>query len=213
MQCVVEEMPQQPAAADLPPVERVDTRRGTHSGPRFSRGNTIPAVAVPHGFTFVTPATDASDTRWPYRPSIHDDPPGRRLEALQFSHQPSPWIGDRSVLQLMPFDGRPMSDRGERRRWITPGSERARPHEYAVDLGGLRAEMTATSHAAAFRVRGAEADAIVGFVIDQPTDEGRLTWTEDGGFEGWTPEGTEDWGNAPRCYFAGVVLRLSLIHI
>ena len=207
VQCVVEEMPQQPAAADLPPVERVDTRRGTHSGPRFSRGNTIPAVAVPHGFTFVTPATDASDTRWPYRPSIHDDPPGRRLEALQFSHQPSPWIGDRSVLQLMPFDGRPMSDRGERRRWITPGSERARPHEYAVDLGGLRAEMTATSHAAAFRVRGAEADAIVGFVIDQPTDEGRLTWTEDGGFEGWTPEGTEDWGNAPRCYFAGVVLR------
>ncbi|WP_311257995.1 GH92 family glycosyl hydrolase [Microbacterium sp. WCS2018Hpa-9] len=208
VQCVVEEMPQAAAAAaDVPPVERVDTRRGTHSGPRFSRGNTIPAVAVPHGFTFVTPATDASDTRWPYRPSIHDDPPGRRLEALQFSHQPSPWIGDRSVLQLMPFDGRPTSDRAERRRWISPGSERARPHEYAVDLGGLRAEMTATSHAAAFRVRGAEADAIVGFVIDQPTDEGRLNWTDSGGFEGWTPEGPEDWGNAPRCYFVGVVLR------
>ncbi|QDE36212.1 glycoside hydrolase family 92 protein [Microbacterium foliorum] len=207
VQCVVEQLPTPVVADERPPVERVDTRRGTHSGPRFSRGNTIPAVAVPHGFTFVTPATDASDTRWPYRPSIHDDPPGRRLEALQFAHQPSPWIGDRSVLQVMPFDGRPMSGHAERRRWITPGSERARPHEYSVDLGGLRAEMTATSHAAAFRVHGADPDATVGFVIDQPSDEGRLIWTDADGFEGWTPEGPEDWGNAPRCYFAGVVLR------
>lgn len=206
VQCVIAEQP----AVDQghPPVERVDTRRGSHSGPWFSRGNTIPAVAVPHGFTFVTPATDASDTRWPYRPSIHDDPPGRRLEALQFSHQPSPWIGDRSVLQLMPFEGRPTSERTGRRRWITPGTERARPHEYAVELGGgLRAEMTATSHTAAFRVHSTDAEAIVGFVIDQPTDDGRLVWTDDGGFTGWTPEGAEDWGNAPRCYFAGTVRR------
>lgn len=204
---VEEQVEQQDAVADPPPVERVDTRRGSHSGPRFSRGNTIPAVAVPHGFTFVTAATDASDTRWPYRPSIHDDPPGRRLEALQFSHQPSPWIGDRSVLQLMPFDGHPASERAARRRWIAPGTERARPHEYAADLGdGLRVEMTATSHTAAFRVHGADTDAIVGFVIDQPTDDGELHWTDGGGFEGWTPEGSEDWGNSPRCYFAGAVL-------
>ncbi len=196
------------AVADPPPVERVDTRRGSHSGPRFSRGNTIPAVAVPHGFTFVTPATDASDTRWPYRPSIHDDPPGRRLEALQFSHQPSPWIGDRSVLQLMPFDGRPASERAARRRWISPGTERARPHEYVADLGsGLRVEMTATSRTAAFRVHSIDDEELVGFVIDQPTDDGHLRWNADGSFEGWTPEGSEDWGNAPRCYFAGTVRR------
>ncbi len=192
------------APADLPPVERVDTRRGSHSGPRFSRGNTIPAVAVPHGFTFVTPATDATDARWPYRPFVHDDPQGRRLEALQFSHQPSPWIGDRSVLQLMPFLGMPAADRETRRRWIRPGSERARPHEYSADLGdGLRVEMTATSHAAAFRVR-ADDTASVGFVIDQLAGDGLLTFT-DSGFEGWIPEGPEDWGNAPRCYFAGTV--------
>ena len=199
------------AASDLPPVERVDTRRGTHSGARFSRGNTIPAVARPHGFTFVTPATDAADARWPYRPFVHDDPQGRRLEALQFSHQPSPWIGDRSVLQLMPFSGAPASDHAARRRWIVPGSERARPHEYAVELhdgrgSGIHVEMTATVHGAAFRVTGADDDARVGFVLDQLTDEGRLRWTEADGFTGWIPEGAEDWGNAPRCYFAGRVL-------
>ncbi|WP_144875033.1 GH92 family glycosyl hydrolase [Microbacterium sp. 1.5R] len=196
------------AASDLPAVERVDTRRGTHSGARFSRGNTIPAVARPHGFTFVTPATDAADARWPYRPFVHDDRRGRRMEALQFSHQPSPWIGDRSVLQLMPFADTPASDHATRRRWIVAGSERARPHEYAAELADahgarIRAEMTATLHGAAFRVRSDDAGARVGFVIDQLSDEGRLSWTDDGGFAGWIPEGPEDWGNAPRCYFAG----------
>ncbi|MGO4488910.1 GH92 family glycosyl hydrolase [Microbacterium sp. 2RAF4] len=195
-----------PAPAELAPVERVDTRRGSHSGARFSRGNTIPAVAVPHGFTFVTPATDAADSRWPYRPFVHDDPQGRRLEALQFSHQPSPWIGDRAVLQLMPFLGDPTSSRAGRRRWITPGTERARPHEYAAELGeGLRVELTATAHTAAFRVCSSDADARIGFVIDQLSDDGRLAWTEAGGFEGWIPEGSEEWGNAPRCFFAGAV--------
>ncbi|CAN7508547.1 GH92 family glycosyl hydrolase [Microbacterium maritypicum] len=196
-----------PTPADVAPVERVDTRRGSHSGPRFSRGNTIPAVALPHGFTFVTPATDAEDSRWPYRPFVHDDPQGRRLEALQFSHQPSPWIGDRSVLQLMPFLGTPTSHRAGRRRWITRGSERARPHEYAAELGdGLRVEMTATAHGAVFRVHSADPDAPVGFVIDQLTDDGHLAWTDAEGFEGWIPEGSEEWGNAPRCYFAGAIL-------
>lgn len=195
---------------DLPPVERVDTRRGTHAGPRFSRGNTIPAVARPHGFTFVTPATDAADARWPYRPFVHDDPPGRRLEALQFSHQPSPWIGDRSVLQFMPFSGVPASAHAARRRWIVAGSERAGPHEYAAELddglgGRIRTALTATVHGAAFRVRGGDADR-VGFVIDQLADDGRLDWRDAAGFSGWIPEGREDWGNAPRCYFAGRVI-------
>ncbi|WP_336500297.1 glycoside hydrolase domain-containing protein [Microbacterium paraoxydans] len=202
VQVLVEE---RPVPGALRPVERVDTRRGSHSGPRFSRGNTIPAVAVPHGFTFVTPATDAADARWPYRPFVHDDPQGRRLEALQFSHQPSPWIGDRAVLQLMPFLGTPRSAREDRRRWIVEGSERARPHEYTADLGdGVHVAMTATSHAAAFRVRCDDPRAAVGFVIDQLTNEGLLTFTGTG-FEGWVPEGPEDWGNAPRCYFAGTV--------
>ncbi|WP_226534136.1 GH92 family glycosyl hydrolase [Microbacterium paraoxydans] len=196
------------APGDHAPVDRVDTRRGTHSGPRFSRGNTIPAVALPHGFTFVTPATDATDSRWPYRPFVHDDAAGRRLEALQFSHQPSPWIGDRSVLQLMPYLADPASNRERRRRWIVPGSERARPHEYAAELGdGLTVEMTATMHAAVFRVRSAAPDAPVGFVIDQLTDDGQLDRIGADAFEGWIPEGSQEWGNAPRCFFAGTVLR------
>lgn len=223
------------------PSERVDTRRGSHAGPRFSRGNTIPITAAPHGFCFLTPATDAGDVRWPYRPFLHDDVPAdgtlsdgtpaegtsssgkpsdgtpssgeglRRLEAVQFSHQPSPWIGDHGVLQVMPFSGEPHSDRAARRRGILPGTERARPHVYAAELtGGLTVEVTATDHGGAFRVTAEEPGAAVGFVLDQVGPEGWLTFSADGGaFTGWVPEGDPGWGNPPRTYFAGRVVAAS----
>ncbi|MEU5154097.1 GH92 family glycosyl hydrolase [Glycomyces sp. NPDC021274] len=195
------------AGLDPSPAERVDTRRGSHSGARFSRGNTIPITARPHGFCFLTPATDAADSRWPYRWSVHDDPQGRRLEAVQFSHQPSPWIGDRGVLQLMPFTGAAASSHARRRRWIEPGSETARPHVYSAELtGGLRLEVTATDHGGAFRATASDPAARVGFVVDQLTDAGRLHLAPDGSFHGWIPEGAADWGNPPRTYFAGRVL-------
>ncbi|GAT71740.1 alpha-1,2-mannosidase [Microbacterium sp. HM58-2] len=196
-------MPEEPGSlSDL-----VDTRRGSHSGARFSRGNTIPIAAAPHGFCFLTPATDASDPRWPYRWSVHDDAEGRALEAIQFSHQPSPWIGDRGVLQLMPFRGEPASDRAARRRRIVPGTERARPYGYRAELReGLTVEATPTSHGGVFRVLADDPAAAIGFVIDQVDDGGRLRMHAGGAFDGWIPEGSADWGNPPRTYFAGVVL-------
>lgn len=189
-------------------VDLVDTRRGTHSGFRFSRGNTLPLVGMPHGFTFVTPATDARDSRWPYQPSVHDDPKGRRLEAIQFSHQPSPWMDDRGVLQVMPFAGTPSSIPAARRRWIVAGTEIARPHLWAADLDdGSRVEATSTDHCGAFQIIATRPGETAGFVIDQLTAAGRLTFTGDGNFEGWVPEGDPGWGNAPRTYFAGTASR------
>ena len=41
-----------PADTRRRPSDFVDTRRGTNSNARFSRGNNFPAVAVPHGFNF-----------------------------------------------------------------------------------------------------------------------------------------------------------------
>ncbi|MDR2931006.1 MAG: GH92 family glycosyl hydrolase [Propionibacteriaceae bacterium] len=194
------------------PVDRVDTRRGSHAGFRFSRGNTVPLCGVPHGFAYITPATNASDERWPYRPYVHDDPLGRRLEALQVCHQPSPWIGDFGVLHLMPFTGRPFSARPARRRHIRPDSEVARPWGYRADLVGepssgnaCQVRVTATSHAAAFQIVGA---GPIGVIIDQLNDRGELHFDDlsDGrvGFHGWVGQREDQaWGNAPRLYFAG----------
>ncbi|RAX44254.1 alpha-1,2-mannosidase [Arthrobacter sp. AQ5-06] len=190
-------------SAEPTPAERVDTRRGSHSGDRFSRGNTIPITAVPHGFCFLTPATDAVDTRWPYRWSVHDNEQGRPLAALQFSHQPSPWIGDRGVVQVRPFLGAP----GSAVPHIVPQTEYARPHLYAARLhGSAGVQMTATSHGGVFRIAADTASDVVGFSIGAPDGGGRVTFHDDGTFDGWTPEGTADWGNPPRAYFAGVVL-------
>lgn len=197
--------------ADLTPADRVDTRRGSHSGDRFSRGNTIPITAAPHGFCFLTPATQTADTRWPYRWSVHDDAVGRPLAALQFSHQPSPWIGDRGVLQLRPFlagaeDVTEDAAAAEPLR-IAPGGEHARPHLYsAAFVGGGAAQMTATSHGGAFRISAASPDSAAGFLIGSPDGEGRVTVHTDGTFDGWTPEGSADWGNPPRAYCAGLVV-------
>ncbi|MFT4297345.1 MAG: glycoside hydrolase family 92 protein [Micropruina sp.] len=187
------------------PAERVDTRRGSHAGFRFSRGNTIPAVARPHGFVFLTPATSAADTRWPYRWGVHDEPAGRRLEAIQTSHQPSPWIGDHGVLQFVPGVGGP-ADSPVRGGHIVPGSEIAQPHRYAAELAeGIAVEATAARSVAVVRLRGAGG---VRLVLDQPDGHGslRLTRLADGRarLEGWTGERPHTaWGNAPRMYLYG----------
>ncbi|MDR2973977.1 MAG: glycoside hydrolase family 92 protein, partial [Propionibacteriaceae bacterium] len=216
--------PAGPARTGAGPADLVDTRRGSHAGPEFSRGNTIPALGVPHGFTLVTPATDASDRRWPYRPYVHDDPAGRRLEAVQICHHASPWIGDFGVLQFMPFSGAPTSARSKRRRHIRPGTELARPYGYAAELLGpgsraashgaetgdhavstIGLSVTATSHTAAFRVAG---DGSVGFIIDQVDDRGDLRFDQDTTgrveFCGWVEQRADQaWGKAPRTYFVG----------
>lgn len=193
-----------------PRVSLVDTRRGSHAGSEFSRGNTIPAVAVPHGFLFLTPVTDALDSRWPYKPYRNDadlgSGLGRRLQALAFSHQPSPWIGDRGVLHLAPFVGEPQLGVTERTTWVVPGTEVAQPHWYAAALdNSAHVEMTATSHVGLFRINMDDSQN-VGFIIDQLTDDGLVEFSAEGSFWGWIPQGDAHWGNAPRTYFAGYIV-------
>ncbi|NED93469.1 glycoside hydrolase family 92 protein, partial [Streptomyces sp. SID11233] len=79
------------------------TTRGTNSSGDFSRGNNIPATAVPHGFNFWTPVTNAGSTSWLYdyaRSNNSDNLP--TMQAISASHEPSPWMGDRQTFQVMP---------------------------------------------------------------------------------------------------------------
>lgn len=48
------------------PADLALTTRGTNSTGGFSRGNNFPATAVPHGFNFWTPVTNAGSTSWLY---------------------------------------------------------------------------------------------------------------------------------------------------
>ncbi len=188
-------------------VDRVDTRRGTHSSGEASRGNTVPAVAVPHGFNLGIPVTDAGSVEWPYRYHAGKGPDNRpALQALSISHTPSPWIGDRGMVQLMPVLDASLPDAtGPRRaRPFRHEDEVARAHYYGIGLGdGLAAEMTATDHVVVMRLTVPPGG---GVLLDQPDDRGALRVDPADALApitGYTDSRTDRVpSNAPRMYFA-----------
>jgi predicted alpha-1,2-mannosidase len=135
------------------PVDHVRTTRGTHSSDKFSRGNNFPATAVPHGFNFWTPVTDAGATNWLYSYHRHNDAENRpALQAFALSHQPSPWMGDRHTFQVMPGIGPVEPDRGRRALAFSHDDETDRPHHYGVRFtNGVTTDIAPADHAALFR--------------------------------------------------------------
>ncbi|MEU4157925.1 GH92 family glycosyl hydrolase [Actinoplanes sp. NPDC026670] len=133
----------------------VETRRGTQSSGGFSRGNNIPAAAVPHGFNFWTPVTNASTLSWLYEYHKANNAANLpQLQALSVSHEPSPWMADRQTFQFMPQDGAgvPNADRTARALPFHHENETAKPHYYGVTFdSGLKAEVAPTDHAALLR--------------------------------------------------------------
>jgi predicted alpha-1,2-mannosidase len=166
--------PPPPAAR---PSDNVLTTRGTNSTSSFSRGNNFPATALPHGFNFWTPMTNAGSTSWLYE--YHKANNAQNVPALQafaVSHEPSPWMGDRQTFQVMPSsaDGVPDAARSARALPFSHDHEIARPHYYRVDFdSGLRTELAPTDHAAIFRFTFPGAGA--NLIFDNVSNAGGLT--------------------------------------
>lgn len=133
----------------------VDTRRGTNANGSFSRGNNIPATAVPNGFNFFTPMTDATSQSWLYSYQQNNNTANRpTLQAIGISHEPSPWMGDRDQLAVMPTldTGTPNGTPSNRALPFSHDQETAQPDLYSVTLdNGLKAEVTPTDHAGVYR--------------------------------------------------------------
>ncbi|GAA5045038.1 GH92 family glycosyl hydrolase [Streptomyces similanensis] len=174
------------AAPDKPKAHLSDyalTTRGTNSSGSFSRGNNFPATALPHGFNFWTPVTNASSLSWLYeyaRANNTDNLP--TIQAFSASHEPSPWMGDRQTFQLMPSaaSGTPTTDRTARALAFRHENETARPYYYGVTFeNGLKAEMTPTDHAAALRFTYPGDDASV--LFDNVTEQAGLTLDKEHG--------------------------------
>ena len=145
--------PGQPTAER--PSDYVVTTRGTNANGDFSRGNTFPATAVPHGFNFWTPVTNAGTNRWIYEyQNGNDDQNRTAIQAFSLSHEPSPWMGDRQTFQVMPSaaTGTPDANRTARALTFDHDDEIARAHYYGVTFdNGMRTEIAPTDHAAVFR--------------------------------------------------------------
>ncbi|MEU4199834.1 GH92 family glycosyl hydrolase [Streptomyces sp. NPDC039022] len=169
-----------PEARQKPPAHLSDyvaTTRGTNSSGSFSRGNTFPATAVPHGFNFWTPVTNAGSTDWLYeyaRKNNADNLP--TLQAFAASHEPSPWMGDRQTFQVMPSTAAGTPDAGRTARALPfhHSNETATPHHYGVTFdNGLKADIAPTDHAALMRFTFPGDDA--NLIFDNVNNNGGLT--------------------------------------
>jgi len=165
------------AAASRRPSDYVLTTRGTNSSGSFSRGNNIPATAMPHGFNFWAPVTDAGSMSWFYEYAEGNDEANRpRLQALALTHETSPWMGDRQTFQVMPSLARgvPPVNRAERALSFRHENEVARPQHYRVRFdNGIVAEIAPTERAAMMRFTFPGDDASL--VFDNVDDRGGLS--------------------------------------
>jgi predicted alpha-1,2-mannosidase len=159
------------------PSDYVVTTRGTNAGATFSRGNNLPFTAVPHGFNFWTPATDAGSLSWLYQYQDGNNAQNvPTLQAFSLSHSPSPWNQDRQTFQVMPSaaTGTPNANRADRALAFRHDNEVARAHYYGVTFdNGMKTEIAPTDHAAMFRFTftGDESNLI----FDNINDSGGLT--------------------------------------
>lgn len=198
----IERMPQAKGPAPRPS-DYVDTRRGSNSNARFSRGNTFPAVALPHGFNFWTPTTNAG-SHWIYQYQERNGDDNRpRLEALALSHEPSPWMGDRQTFHILPAIGtaRPEFDRGKRALSFGHDQETARADYYRVRFdNGLVAELTPTDHAAMLRFTFPDPNAQL--LFDHRDEHGDIRLNpDDGSLSGWSDSRSSLSTGATRLYF------------
>ncbi|WP_336048512.1 GH92 family glycosyl hydrolase [Streptomyces sp. CA2R101] len=165
------------------------TTRGTLSSGSFSRGNTFPATAVPNGFNFWTPVTNAGSADWLYEYARKNNAANLpTLQAFSASHEPSPWMGDGQTFQVMPSvaAGTPDASRTGRALPFHHANETAKPHYYGVTFdNGLKTEITPTDHAALMRFTfpGDQASLI----FDNVNDKGGLSLdTEHGTVTGFS---------------------------
>jgi predicted alpha-1,2-mannosidase len=168
----------------------VDTRRGTNASGSFSRGNNLPIAAVPNGFNFFTPVTDASSNSWEYSYQQSNNAANLpTLQGLAISHEPSPWMGDRDQMSVMPVPGGGSltGNPASRALAFSHDDETARPDLYRVTLqNGLVAQMSPTDHG-----------GIMQFTFPAGQDTGSLVFSNgtftigtDGTFTGWVDNGS-----------------------
>lgn len=185
-----------PAALDTSsPTYAVDIRRGTNSSGSFSRGNNLPISAVPNGFTFFTPLTDANSDRWEYHYQAGNNSQNRPLlQGLGISHEPSPWMGDRNQMSVMPSitQGVPTGSASGRAIAFDHDDEVARPDHYRAHLdGGIVAETAPADHGGIWRFTFPDTTPTGSLVVDTKDNNGSFTINPATGIlTGWVDNGS-----------------------
>ena len=136
------------ARAISDPVQYVNPLVGSHSTGGLSTGNTYPAIALPWGMNFWTPQTGNMGNGWCY---TYD---AEKIRGFKQTHQPSPWMNDYGMFNIMPECGEDyIFDENKRASWFSHKAEVSKPHYYKVYLADydIVTEVAPTSRAAIFR--------------------------------------------------------------
>jgi len=136
------------AHAITDPVQYVNPLVGSHSTGGLSTGNTYPAIALPWGMNFWTPQTGKMGNGWCY---TYD---AEKIRGFKQTHQPSPWMNDYGMFNIMPECGENyVFDEDKRASWFSHKAEVSKPHYYKVYLADydIITEVAPTSRAAIFR--------------------------------------------------------------
>jgi len=185
----------------------VNTMRGANSSGDFTRGNTFPAIAVPFGFNFWTPV-NRDDNNWFYQfhtstGETSDGSPITTIQSFATVHEPSPWIGNRQSLSIMPIADVNATDTWNRAQTYSRATQVAHAHYYSVTFdNGIKTEITPTDHAAYFRFTMPASMATATVLLDRFASEGSGSLSVD--TANGTVSGTVDNNgdkNAPLMYF------------
>jgi len=185
-------------------VSFVDTRRGSNSSGSYSRGNTFPAAAMPNGFNFFTPFTNADTVGSVYEYSKANSSATNlpRLQGIGISHEPSIWMGDRNQLVFMPAaTAIPTSSLSGRALEFSHDNEVARPDLYSVEFAnGIETSVTPTDHGGVYQFTFAGAAGSV--VVDKVSGDSGLQVAADGTVSGWV-DGGSGWPGRTRMFVYG----------
>ena len=106
----------------------VNVLQGTNSTSSFSRGNTLPIVAMPFGMAHWTLQTTSERGPWFFHPQ---DP---RTEGIRSTHQLSPWLGDYGQAAILPFSGNPDLGAAARASSYRPADLQLTPYSMHLEL-------------------------------------------------------------------------------
>ena len=184
----------------------VDTRGGTNSSGEFSRGNNLPLTAVPNGFTFLTPVTNAASNSWEYSYQASNNSNGfPELQGVAVSHEPSPWMTDRDQLSLMPsITSEVTADRTKRAVQFSHADEIAQPDLYQVSLANkTKIAMTASDHGGVFKFTFPAGAPAANVIFDSVDDNFRFNFdATTGAVTGWVENGNTEYGTT-RMFVSG----------
>ena len=153
--------PQQATGGNLL-ADLVNPLQGTDSSSLFSRGNTLPIVAVP--FAMAHWALESSNhNAWFFQPR------DQRLEGIRCTHQLSVWLRDYGHATFMPFCGDPLPEGAARASSYRPEELTILPYSLKLRLTRYRCvlELAPTERCSVMRFTYQDSGA-AGVMIDLP---------------------------------------------